>query len=154
MAKQTKKNEAEKTVKKSPANKQEKIKEQIENNFDKEDTTETIEATEVGVDVNKIEEAINEIEPTIENDKVEKEIEEKINNSVEEINSIVKNINDLEESKKNLGEALKANPEDANKLIQKEIEKTVALKNEVNKKINSKKPVSVTGWWNGMGYDF
>ena len=147
MAKQSKKTAAEKPTKKTTAKRQE-IEEQISDN----NVTETIDATEVGVDMVKIEEAVNNIDATINTDELEKEIETKINDSITEIKNLANNMADFEHSKEVFGNALKENPDNAQELLKKEIEKTNALKSEVKKKISSYSG-SITGWWNGMGYD-
>lgn len=146
---------AKKTVKKMPTEaKMNEQVEQIENSPNK------IDATDNTASLEDIKNSISEVDVTIESD-----VEENINamatqitemlEPLKKISEDISNINKTEEFNKILSTST---PEEAKAYISNEIKNTEELINKVEKikdDITSKtKIISMTNWWNGMGYDF
>lgn len=146
---------AKKTVKKMPTEaKMNEQVEQIENSPNK------IDATDNTASLEDIKNSISEVDVTIESD-----VEENINamatqitemlEPLKKISEDISNINKTEEFNKILSTST---PEEAKAYISNEIKNTEELINKVEKikdDITSKtRIISMTNWWNGMGYDF
>lgn len=146
---------AKKTVKKMPTEaKMNEQVEQIENSPNK------IDATDNTASLEDIKNSISEVDVTIESD-----VEENINamatqitemlEPLKKISEDISSINKTEEFNKILSTST---PEEAKAYISNEIKNTEELINKVEKikdDITSKtKIISMTNWWNGMGYDF
>lgn len=146
---------AKKTVKKMPTEaKMNEQVEQIENSPNK------IDATDNTASLEDIKNSISEVDVTIESD-----VEENINamatqitemlEPLKKISEEISGINKTEEFNKILSTST---PEEAKAYISNEIKNTEELINKVEKiknNITSKtKNISMTNWWNGMGYDF
>lgn len=163
MAKQTektkatgpKKAKAEVIEQTEPQNieKNEDIKEELENS---KETTDVIETTDVEFNEEQFEESLKNLDMTIKDSQIDEEIKEKIDDKISDIEKLSQNIKDLENSKTILNDAIKQKPDNAKSLIETEIKKTEALKKQAEQKISSlksSKTNTITGWWNGMGYD-
>lgn len=151
----TKKAKAEVIEQTEPQNieKNEDIKEKLENN---EETTDVIETTDVEFNEEQFEESLKNLDMTIKDSQIDEEIKEKIDDKISDIEKLSQNIKDLENSKTVLNNAIEQNPDNAKSLIDAEIKKTEALKKQAEQKISSlksSKTNTITGWWNGMGYD-
>jgi gamma-glutamyl:cysteine ligase YbdK (ATP-grasp superfamily) len=146
---------AKKTVKKMPTEaKMNEQVEQIENSPNK------IDATDNTASLEDIKNSISEVDVTIESD-----VEENINamatqitemlEPLKKISEDISSINKTEEFNKILSTST---PEEAKAYISNEIKNTEELINKVEKikdDITSKtRIISMTNWWNGMGYDF
>ena len=146
---------AKKTVKKMPTEaKMNEQVEQIENSPNK------IDATDNTASLEDIKNSISEVDVTIESD-----VEENINAMATQITEMLEPLNKISEDISSINKTEEFNkilststPEEAKAYISNEIKNTEELINKVEKikdDITSKtKIISMTNWWNGMGYDF
>jgi thiamine pyrophosphate-dependent acetolactate synthase large subunit-like protein len=121
---------------------------------------EHIEIADINVNVGDIKKSIENVDTTINTDieKTLEVIDEKIKEELKPLNDIKEQVNEIV-STEVLENAISKDPENAEAIIQNEIQKTETLKKEIEKIIKNtevKKPkiTSMTNWWNGMGYDF
>lgn len=145
MAKQTKAGTAKKTATK---------KNEIVVSEPTEETEEVIEATEVGVDIDKISKAIDNLDVNLEYEKIGENDIEGLSEFSENLKKISENQKTIEDSKAKLTKELDENPENAKSILDDEITKMNDLKEKLEAKISSTNKVRfTTNWWNGMGYD-
>lgn len=118
-----------------------------------------IEVSEIKVNTEDIIKSIENVDTNInvgENNTLEK-IEEKIKEELKPLEDIKEKISEMNTNNV-IEQAISQNTENAEAFLQNEIQKTEDLKKEIEKiiqKTETKRPKisSMTGWWNGVGYD-
>lgn len=118
-----------------------------------------IEVSEIKVNTEDIIKSIENVDTNInvgENNTLEK-IEEKIKEELKPLEDIKEKISEMNTNNV-IEQAISQNTENAEAFLQNEIQKTEDLKKEIEKiiqKTEIKRPKisSMTGWWNGVGYD-
>lgn len=118
-----------------------------------------IEVSEIKVNTEDIIKSIENVDTNInigENNTLEK-IEEKIKEELKPLEGIKEKISEMNTNNV-IEQSISQNTENAEAFLQNEIQKTEDLKKEIEKiiqKTETKRPKisSMTGWWNGVGYD-
>ena len=111
-----------------------------------------IEATEVTVDVEALSESIESVDTTLpSNEETIKEIEEKIQEELKPLQDLQGKVSEMLDGQEAFNNAIAQNPENAEAIINNEVEKIIKATDEKSK---NKTISNMTNWWNGMGYDF
>lgn len=121
------------------------------------EATEVIEVNDIKVDADEIIKSIESVDTTIESDNAIDEIAEKVQEAMQPVQEIEAKVKDIMTQQESFNKTLIENPDNIHDIVMQEIQKAESLKKEVEKIIEStkvEKPiVSMTSWWNGMGYD-
>lgn len=121
------------------------------------EATEVIEVNDIKVDADEIIKSIESVDTTIESDNAIDEIAEKVQEAMQPVQEIEAKVKDIMTHQESFNKTLIENPDNIHDIVMQEIQKAESLKKEVEKIIEStkvEKPiVSMTSWWNGMGYD-
>lgn len=119
--------------------------------------TETIEATEVKIDVEKTMESINAVDVELpSNEEAIKELTESIVEAIKPVDEIAKAVTEINNVSVKLNAEITKDPQKAQAFIENEIKKAEEAKSKIEKIINETKVnrmSNMTNWWNGMGYD-